>query len=149
MQPAKTFVRQVWSHRGFTCNKQKQSRLATKSGLPPSCDLCTSMETCLGPPSDGPNSGRKTVTSFVWLNLPALSAPIACILNGNLLVTALLESWRHLPVGLGFYVYKANKGQSWIFLFFSAANFIISSIWSLKRIAEWCAYDSAVCVNVG
>ena len=76
-RPPKTFLRSIWSQRGFTCSNQ--NLLATKSSLQPSAtgrrpdaDL---LVTTLQPPCDHPKfwsqGGRRPVASYVWLGLNA------------------------------------------------------------------------------
>ena len=63
LRPSKTFLRSIWSQKGFTCSKQ--NLLATKSSLRPSCNLST---TSRRPPCDpcnlpatARNNGREEV----------------------------------------------------------------------------------------
>ena len=74
-RPTKTFIRSIWSQRGFTCSNQ--NLLATKSSLQPSAtgrrpvgDL---LAITLQPPCDHPKYwsqwGRRPVASYVWPGL--------------------------------------------------------------------------------
>ena len=74
-RPPKSFLRSIWSQRGFTCSNQ--NLLASKSSLQPSptgrrpvADL---LATTLQPPCDHPKfwsqGGRRPVASYVWPGL--------------------------------------------------------------------------------
>ena len=74
-RPPKTFLRSIWSQRGFTCSNQ--NLLATKSSLQPSLTgwrpVADLLETTLQPPCDHPKfwsqGGRRPVASYVWPGL--------------------------------------------------------------------------------
>ena len=74
-RPPKTFLRSIWSQRGFTCSNQ--NLLATKSSLQPSATgrrpVADLLATTLQPPCDHPNfwsqGGRRPVASYVWPGL--------------------------------------------------------------------------------
>ena len=69
--PPKTFLRSIWSKRGFTCSNQ--NLLATKSSLQPSAigrrPVADLLATTLQPPCDHPKfwsqGGRRPVASYV------------------------------------------------------------------------------------
>ena len=73
--PPKTFLRSIWSQRGFTCSNQ--NLLATKSSLQPSATgrrpVADLLATALQPPCDHPKfwspGGRRPVASYVWPGL--------------------------------------------------------------------------------
>ena len=70
-RPPKTFLRSIWSQRGFTCSNQ--NLLATKSYLQPSATgrrpVADLLATTLQPPCDHPKfwsqGGRRPVASYV------------------------------------------------------------------------------------
>ena len=74
-RPPKTFLRSIWSQRGFTCSNQ--NLLATKSSLQPSATgrwpVADLLATTLQPPCDHPKfwsqGGRRPVASYVWPGL--------------------------------------------------------------------------------
>ena len=74
-RPPKTFLRSIWSQRGFTCSNQ--NLLATKSPLQPSATgrrpVADLLATALQPPCHHPKfwsqGGRRPVASYVWLGL--------------------------------------------------------------------------------
>ena len=74
-RPPKTFLRSIWSQRGFTCSNQ--NLLATKSPLQPSATgrrpVADLLATTLQPPCDHPKfwsqGGRRPVASYVWPRL--------------------------------------------------------------------------------
>ena len=74
-RPLTTFLRSIWSQRGFTCSNQ--NLLATKSSLQPSATgrrpVADLHATTLQPPCDHPKfwsqGGRRPVTSYVWPGL--------------------------------------------------------------------------------
>ena len=74
-RPPKTFLRSIWSQRGFTCSNQ--NLLVTKSSLQPSATrrrpVSDFLATALQPPCDHPKlwspGGRQPVASYVWPEL--------------------------------------------------------------------------------
>ena len=74
-RPPTTFLRSIWSQRGFTCSNQ--NLLATKSSLQPSATgrrpVADLLATTLQPPCDHPKfwsqGGRRPVASYVWPGL--------------------------------------------------------------------------------
>ena len=74
-RPPKTFLRSIWSQRGFTCSNQ--NLLATKSSLQPSAigrrPVADLLATALQPPCDNPKfwsqGGRRPFASYVWPGL--------------------------------------------------------------------------------
>ena len=74
-RPTKTFLRSIWSQRGFTCSNQ--NLLATKSSLQPSATgrrpVADLLAITLQPPCDHPKFwsqwGRRPVASYVWPGL--------------------------------------------------------------------------------
>ena len=74
-RPPKTFLRSIWSQRGFTCSNQ--NLLATKSSLQPSATgrrpVADFLATTLQPPCYHPKfwsqGGRRPVASYVWPGL--------------------------------------------------------------------------------
>ena len=74
-RPPATFLRSIWSQRGFTCSNQ--NLLATKSSLQPSATcrrlVADLLATTLQPPCDHPKfwlqAGRRPVASYVWPGL--------------------------------------------------------------------------------
>ena len=83
-RPPKTFLRSIWSQRGFTCSNQ--NLLATKSSLQPSATgrrpVADLLATTLQPPCDQPKfwsqRGRRPVASYVW---PGLNAGVGVLFN--------------------------------------------------------------------
>ena len=71
-RPPKTFLRSIWSQRGFTCSNQ--NLLAIKSSLQPSATgrrlVADLLATTLQPPCNHPKfwsqGGRRPVASYVW-----------------------------------------------------------------------------------
>ena len=74
-RPPKTFLRSIWSQRGFTCSNQ--NLLATKSSLQPSATgrrpVADLLATTLQPPWDHPKfwsqGSHRPVASYVWPGL--------------------------------------------------------------------------------
>ena len=74
-QPPKTFLRSIWSQRGFTCSNQ--NLLATESSLQPSATgrrlVADLLATALQPPCNHSKfwsqGGRRPVASYVWPGL--------------------------------------------------------------------------------
>ena len=74
-RPPKTFLRSIWSQRGFTCSNP--NLLATKSPLKPSATgrrpVADLFATALQPPCDHPKfwsrGGRRPIASYVWPGL--------------------------------------------------------------------------------
>ena len=74
-RPPKTFLRSIWSQRGFTCSNQNLP--ATKSSLQPSATgrrpVTDLLATALQSPCDHPKfwsqGGRRPVASYVWPGL--------------------------------------------------------------------------------
>ena len=74
-RPPKTFLRSIWSQRGFTCSNQ--NLLAIKSSLQPSATgrrlVADLLATTLQPPCNHPKfwsqGGRRPVASYVWPGL--------------------------------------------------------------------------------
>ena len=80
-RPPKTFLRSIWSQRGFTCSNQ--NLLATKSSLQPSATgrrlVADLLATTLQPPCDHPKfwsqGSRRPVASYVWPGLKTSLRP--------------------------------------------------------------------------
>ena len=74
-RPPKTFLRSIWSQRGFTCSNQ--NLLAIKSSLQPSATgrrlvadlLATTLQPPCNPPKFWSQGGRRPVASYVWPGL--------------------------------------------------------------------------------
>ena len=85
-RPPKTFLRSIWSQRGFTCSNQ--NLLATKSSLQPSATgrrpVADLLATTLQPPCDHPKfwsqGSRRPVASYVWpgLNITGFIYVLLC-----------------------------------------------------------------------
>ena len=81
-RPPKTFLRSIWSQRGFTCSNQ--NLLATKSSLQPSATgrrpVADLLATTLQPPWDHPKfwsqGSRRPVASYVWPGLKAAKCSV-------------------------------------------------------------------------
>ena len=80
-RPPKTFLRSIWSQRGFSCSNQ--NLLATKSSLQPSATgrrlVADLLATALQPPCDHSKfwsqGGRRPVASYVWPGLKTSLRP--------------------------------------------------------------------------
>ena len=90
-RPPKTFLRSIWSQRGFTCSNQ--NLLGTKSSLQPSATgrrpVADLLATTLHPPCDHPKfwsqGSRRPVASYVWPGLYPCSSELTWIKSWLLL----------------------------------------------------------------